>query len=165
MCVFYLWLHSWRNKQIIFGPFHVWFIQYTTVRTSPVLTCKLRGSHMWNKTEIKHSRWCSREIKHYFISVLFHVVRRALHDNTDKMYCLLLLEVGRYRLYRYRDISPISIKSFQYRRQSETDRAFTSGFWRDVTRYHIVKWHLTLLVFKLTLNSREKCDLIMTIYR
>jgi len=28
--------------------------------------CALSGSHMWNKTEMKHCRWCSREIKQYF---------------------------------------------------------------------------------------------------
>jgi len=43
---------------------------------------KNSGSHMWNKTEIKHCRPCSRKItvilfRFYAISVLFHVVRAA----------------------------------------------------------------------------------------
>jgi len=33
-----------------------------------------------NKTEIKHCRLCSREIKRYFISAFIHVVRATLDD-------------------------------------------------------------------------------------
>jgi len=43
------------------------FQVFNTLKNKAARTC-----------EIKHCRRCSREIKQYFISVLFHVVRTAI---------------------------------------------------------------------------------------